>query len=561
MINSGALASAEMEEEANRRRRSRKLTVLEELLSCRQRLALAASLSRSLGQHSPLSILPGAGELHEQIGRHICGHRPAHRQACLRAMLAACGETRFGEPDAGSLAALLAQVSTDDVSNTVALIDRVYAPASLTPLERRALRATVARRVVRSLATGLSQAAWVAAHRRLVGFDFSAEAEMQKQLVGLATLGGLLLGPAVGSLSDAVGRRPVLVLQAIGRAVWRAELLRLLPPGDSSTASRHVEMGLLCLGLLTAGAPAVEAAAHDDIFGTRPVTSARIRLQSTVWSGCSWAMTAILARLLLSAKLASTGQLATIAAVVGSLELPLLLLVSASETLPRSKRPRLSRVQVAPLQGFWGLLRRSSTRRLAVVDLLCRATGDGGLDFDCVGFVGTSSAVVTTTTDALASVGYTLAGLVLGHVGLGWPLLCWASKSFLANLTAATVPMFGGLLALPAVATNGIATSAVATGVGMGASAAQTAAARAALVDTVVADAHMHGGFGNSRQLSVQKLSGLGHLHASVGAAANLLTLITLAIGFWQRTASSSWSRIIVISCVLTYRRQDLVSK
>lgn len=160
--------------------------------------------------------------------------------------------------------------------------------------------------------------------------------------------------------------------------------------------------------------------------------------------------------------------------------------------------------------------------------------------------------------DSLASVGHTLAGLVLGHVGLGWALLRLASKSFLANVTAGAVPMFGGLLTQ---ATNGIVTSSVVNGVGMGASAAQTVAVRAALVDKVVADAQMHGDFGNTRQLTVQRLSGLGHLHASFGAAANLLILISLRIGFWQRTASSSWSRMIVIICVLLYRRQDLDGK
>ena len=124
-----ALASAELEERSTRRRRYRQASRAEGLLAAEQRLALAKTLSRSLGMHSvrilplpcvstafaaktvplhcasnafaaktlpfladlqALGVLPGGGDLHELIASGLSGetNHLRRRQVILRTMLA-----------------------------------------------------------------------------------------------------------------------------------------------------------------------------------------------------------------------------------------------------------------------------------------------------------------------------------------------------------------------------------------------------------------------------------------------------------------------------------------
>ena len=94
-------------------------------------------------------------------------------------------------------------------------------------MQHRALTCSRLRCAAVSLAAGLAQQAWNHAHMRLVGFDTNAASRVTTQLAALAAVGAMLLGPAAGTLSDTVGRRPMLACAAVGRSVWRLELLRL----------------------------------------------------------------------------------------------------------------------------------------------------------------------------------------------------------------------------------------------------------------------------------------------------------------------------------------------
>lgn len=97
----------------------------------------------------------------------------------------------------------------------------------LTEEQSRCLRVSRVRASVAGLVTGLAQAAWDNAHLKLVGYDRRAMMRLRAQLAALAALGAVLLGPAAGSVSDAIGRRPVLLANAIGRMLWRFELMRV----------------------------------------------------------------------------------------------------------------------------------------------------------------------------------------------------------------------------------------------------------------------------------------------------------------------------------------------
>ena len=141
----------------------------------------------------------------------------------------------------------------------------------------------------------------------------------------LTALCGGLLAPVFGSLSDAVGRRPVQFFAGCG-ALLRCILIPL-----TTTLPARMAADIFCKGVMEAGMKTVKGATHSDIFGTRPERSGEVRAAEDMWSQLLAIFSPSLAEFL--ARFFGDG--ATFAAAGAAAVIGLFATVACPETLPR----------------------------------------------------------------------------------------------------------------------------------------------------------------------------------------------------------------------------------
>jgi DHA1 family tetracycline resistance protein-like MFS transporter len=181
---------------------------------------------------------------------------------------------------------------------------------------------------------------------RMCNGDVATMAVSRGTTEALTALCGGLLAPVFGSLSDAVGRRPVQCFAGCG-ALLRCILIPL-----TTTLRTRMLVDIVCKGVIEAGMKTVKGATHSDVFGTRPERSGEVRatedMCSQLLSMLSPSVAEVLARLF--------GENATFVAGGAAAALGAVATVFCPETLPKNNKRQFELKRANPVSGLWVLL-------------------------------------------------------------------------------------------------------------------------------------------------------------------------------------------------------------
>jgi MFS family permease len=192
---------------------------------------------------------------------------------------------------------------------------------------------------------------------RMCNGDIATMAVSRGTTEALTALCGGLLAPVFGSLSDAVGRRPVQFFAGCG-----ALLRCILIPLTTSLPAR-MAADIFCKGVMEASLKTVKGAAHSDVFGTRPERSGEVRATEDMWSQLLSMLSPSFAEFLAR----YFGDGATFIAGGAAAALGMLATVICPETLPKKSRRQFALERANPVSGVWVLL--SHGRRLRQLTL------------------------------------------------------------------------------------------------------------------------------------------------------------------------------------------------
>lgn len=181
---------------------------------------------------------------------------------------------------------------------------------------------------------------------RLCNGDVATMAVSRGTTEALTAMCGGLLAPVFGSLSDAIGRRPVQAFAGCG-ALLRCILIPL-----TTTLHTRMIVDILCKGVIEAGMKTVKGATHSDVFGTRPERSGEVRAAEDMYSQLlailSPSVAELIARFYGDSLTFAIGGAAAAVGVVATIACP--------ETLPKQSRRRFELKRANPVSGLWVLL-------------------------------------------------------------------------------------------------------------------------------------------------------------------------------------------------------------
>ena len=181
---------------------------------------------------------------------------------------------------------------------------------------------------------------------RMCNGDVATMAVSRGATEALTALCGGLLAPVFGSLSDAIGRRPVQFFAGCG-----ALLRCILIPLTTSLRTRML-VDIVCKGVIEAGMKTVKGATHSDVFGARPERSSEVRatedMCSQLLSMLSPSVAEVLGRIFGDNTTFAAGGAAAALGVIATLLCP--------ETLPKDNRHQFELKRANPVSGLWVLL-------------------------------------------------------------------------------------------------------------------------------------------------------------------------------------------------------------
>jgi MFS family permease len=202
---------------------------------------------------------------------------------------------------------------------------------------------------------------------RLCGGDIGTMAVSRGTTEACIALASGLLAPIFGSLSDAIGRRPLQLFAGSG-----ALLRCILVPLTTSLRAR-IAADILCKGVVESALKTVKGATHADVFATRPERSGEVRAAEDMWMGLAAIFSPSVGELLSRA----FGDGATWIAAGGAAVLSMGATLACPETLPPRGRRRFQGFlrRANPVSGVWVLLSHGRRLRQLTVASLLRAVG------------------------------------------------------------------------------------------------------------------------------------------------------------------------------------------
>ena len=130
-----------------------------------------------------------------------------------------------------------------------------------------------------SLNFNISAAAALAAYMRHSGGSSTTMAVHAGAVRSATNLCNLFISPAVGCLSDTIGRKPLMIGGRLGWALWWVLLANIdrfsAYSGVGPMRLRFIGE-ILCWGIIQAGTWSVFTASQADLFGTRPTLMAKV---------------------------------------------------------------------------------------------------------------------------------------------------------------------------------------------------------------------------------------------------------------------------------------------
>ena len=200
---------------------------------------------------------------------------------------------------------------------------------------------------------------------QMCGGDIGTMAVSRGTTEALTALASALTAPIMGSLSDAVGRRPVQLFAGAGG------LLRcILVPLTSSLRARMLA-DIFCKGIMESALKTAKGATHSDVFGTRPERSGAVRAAEDMWMQLASIFSPTLAEFV--SRLFGDG--ATFIAAGLTAALGMAATVACPETLPPASRRPFEMKRANPVAGVWALLSHGRRLRQLTLASLLRAVG------------------------------------------------------------------------------------------------------------------------------------------------------------------------------------------
>jgi MFS family permease len=196
--------------------------------------------------------------------------------------------------------------------------------------------------VLQFVGFSVAQAATLSRKLELVGGDIGRYAAATATVQSAISACQLMLSPSVGSLSDALGRRPLMLVAGCSGVAWH---LFLSHASACSSIERYMAGAILCMGVCSAGSMSVRQASLDDVFGSRPTVSAHVASQTAFWQSITQFVAPLVGAEL--GRRSPVGAL-RLAAALSALHLPLTLWTD--ETLRRSQ---VISTSLAPTSELW----------------------------------------------------------------------------------------------------------------------------------------------------------------------------------------------------------------